>query len=400
MHVVDQANVPSRGHFVRVELGWEPWFALTPNVFPPNSQLASVSVKEGHSSVYLVGLDNEGRNGGRIWAKAYPDSQTAGDWGPWQPIGDTTFRPGAPISVLGLRRGATALYAVGQDEGRGGGQVWTNVFPVDGNWGGWRPLGENVFPVGAPVTAVSSDTDATSLYIVGLDTENRGGGRVWTNAFPVNGTWSGWRPLGENIFPVGAPIAAVSLSRRATSLYLVGLDEDRGGGRVWTKFFPDPIRNNTWSDWSPLSEEVFPVGAPITVTSTTREGTSLFVVGLDNEGRGGGRVWTKAFPSSSDPNQWGPWRPIGENVFPPGAKVSTISHGPGRTSLYLIGITGQVWSTYFPSERGQWAPWFALGPNTFSRLGYLSVVSSVPGGTSLFALGTDSQVWSTYYDPP
>lgn len=251
----------------------------------------------------------------------------------------------------------------------------------------------------APIAAISTQPDGTSLFLVGLDTGGRGGGQVWTNTYPVNGNWGGWRPLGGNIFPVGAPIAALSLSRGATSLYLVGFDnEGLGGGHVWTKFFPDPQRGGGWSDWLALGSEVFPVGAPVTAISTVEGGTSLYVVGLDNERRGGGRVWTKAFPDANNPNDWGPWRPIGENVFPPGARVSAISLSHGATSLYVPGLDGQVWSTFFPAEDVRWATWFALGPNTFVRSAQISVVSTVPGGTSLFVPGTDGQIWSTYYD--
>ena len=47
------------------------------------------------------------------------------------------------------------------------------------------------------VTALSTGPGATSLYIIGAD------GQVWTKFYPAPqhpGEWTGWIPLGPNIF--------------------------------------------------------------------------------------------------------------------------------------------------------------------------------------------------------
>ena len=201
LFVVDNAGVPSVGQFVHVELGWEPWFALGPNFFPARAPVTAVSTARGATSLYVIGLDNEGLGGGKVYTKFFPDAAHPGDWSDWLELRDRD------------------------------------------------PSVRRVFPVGAPVTAVSSAPGATSLYVIGLDNEGLGGGKVYTKFFPDAahpGDWSDWLELRDRdpsvrrVFPVGAPVTAVSSAPGATSLYVIGLDnEGLGGGKVYTKFFPD-----------------------------------------------------------------------------------------------------------------------------------------------------------------
>jgi hypothetical protein len=105
-----------------------------------------------------------------------------------------------------------------------------------------------VFPTSGSVTALSARGEGdTGLYVVGLD------GKVWTNFFPAGDElrWSGWTALGDNVFPVGGSVTALSTVPGGTSLYVVGLD-----GKVWTNFFPagDELR---WSGWTALGDNVF-----------------------------------------------------------------------------------------------------------------------------------------------
>ena len=149
---------------------------------------------------------------------------------------------------------------MGLDEGNGGGRVWSRFFPDPqhpGQWSDWFPLGDNRFRPGSTVTALTLAEGATSLYVMGLD------GKVWSNFFPRDGRpeWSGWFDLGPNVFPQTATVAAVSTRPGGTSLFVVGLDEGHGGGRVWSKFFPDPQHPNQWSDWFPIGDNVFRPGS-------------------------------------------------------------------------------------------------------------------------------------------
>jgi hypothetical protein len=139
----------------------------------------------------------------------------------------------------------------------------------------------------------------------------------------------------------------------------------------------------------PLGPNTFPKESTVTAISTRPGGTSLYLVGLD-EGQGGGRVWSKFFPDPDHPTQWTGWFPLGENRFRPGSAVTALSTGPGATSLYVIGLDGQVWTNFFPSQVvGQWSGWMPLGPNTFPKESPIAATSTTPGGTSLYVVGLD-----------
>jgi DUF1680 family protein len=361
--------------------------------FPSPSPVSAISTRPGGTSLYAVGLD-EGHGGGRVWSKFFPDPENPAQWTGWFTLGDNVFRPGSPVTAFSTGPGATSLYVIGLD-----GQIWTNFFPSAsaGQWSGWMPLGPNVFPLNSTVAALSTRPGGTSLFVVGLD-EGHGGGRTWTKFFPdpANPTqWTGWFPLGDNVFRPGSPVTALSTGSGATGLYVIGLD-----GHIWTNFFPSASAGQ-WSGWMPLGPNVFPLMSTVTAISTRPGGTSLYVVGLD-EGHGGGRVWSKFFPDPANPTQWTGWFPLGDNVFRPGSPVTALSTGPGATSLYVVGLDGQVWTNFFPSANaGQWSGWMPLGPNVFPIASTIATISTKPGGTSLYVVGFDEdhggRVWGTFF---
>src|SRR5262245_36090054 len=119
-----------------------------------------------------------------------------------------------------------------------------------------------------------------------------------------------------------------------------------------------------------------PVPATITAVSTRPGGVSLFALGDAN------RVWSAYYDPANlgppDAGGWNGWFPIGDNVFPAGSTVSAVSSKPGGTSLFLVGLDGQVWSTYWdpdhlgPEPLGGWVPWFPIGGATFPHLAPVS----------------------------
>src|SRR5215470_5591904 len=110
-----------------------------------------------------------------------------------------------------------------------------------GDWSGlndrWRNIG-GVFPVGAPVTAVSRNPNQLDLFICGPD------GHVYTSWWSAGGDWSGlndrWRNIG-GVFPAGAPVTAVSRNPNQLDLFICGPD-----GRVYTSWW------TAGGDWSGL----------------------------------------------------------------------------------------------------------------------------------------------------
>ena len=72
----------------------------------------------------------------------------------------------------------------------------------------------------------------------------------------------------------------------------------------------------------------------------------------------------------------------------------------GSTGLYVVGRDGQIWSNFFPSDgRLEWSGWFALGPNAFPVRSKIAGENPEPGESSLFVTGIDGKVWSSFYDP-
>src|SRR5262249_15183449 len=158
-------------------------------------------------------------------------------------------------------------------EGLGGGKVFTKFFPDaahGGGWSDWLALEDNnpSVKIGRAScrerTAISAGPGAIRMNVIGLDNEGLGGGKVFNKFFPEaasGGGWSDWLALEDNnpsvrrVWPVGAPVTALSTGGGAPSLYVIGLsNEGLGGGKVFTKFFPDAAHGGGWSDWLALED--------------------------------------------------------------------------------------------------------------------------------------------------
>ena len=84
----------------------------------------------------------------------------------------------------------------------------------------------------------------------------------------------------------------------------------------------------------------------------------LFITGID------GRVYTSWWTAGSD---WSginnDWRSIG-GFFPPGAPVAAVSRNPNQLDLFIIGIDGQAYTSWWPAPtwwsgiNNNWRPIF------------------------------------------
>jgi hypothetical protein len=72
---------------VRQDL-WVPPFSLGPNTFPPSAPVTALSPAPGPTSLYVIGLDNEGLGRGKVHTKFFPDQAHGGQWSDWFPLGD------------------------------------------------------------------------------------------------------------------------------------------------------------------------------------------------------------------------------------------------------------------------------------------------------------------------
>jgi hypothetical protein len=318
-------------------------FNLDEKLFPERAAVAALSTVPGGSSLYVLGRD------GKVWTNFFPAADGSGHWNGWFPLGENVFPEGSTVTALSTVRGGTSLYVLDFD-----GKVWTNFFPAaDGSpprWNGWFALpGDKAFPDGSSVTALSTVPGGTSLYVLDFDR------KVWTNFFPAADgppRWNGWFPLGDNVFPDGSSVTALSTVPGGTSLYVLDFD-----GKVWTNFFPAADGSPRWNGWFALpGDKAFPKSSTVTALSTVDGGTSLYVLDFD------GKVWTNFFPAANGSPRWNGWFPLGDNVFPEGSDVTALSTVPGGTSLYLLGFDRNVWTNFFPApdRPHEWDGWWPL----------------------------------------
>jgi hypothetical protein len=204
------------------------------------------------------------------------------------------------------------------------GRVYTSWWTAGSDWSGlgdkWRDVG-GVFPVGAPVSAVSRNPNQLDLFICGND------GRVYTSWWTAGSDWSGlgdnWRNIG-GIFPAGAPVAAVSRNPNQLDLFICGND-----GRVYTSWW------TAGSDWSGLGDNwrniggIFPAGALVAAVSRNPNQLDLFICGND------GRVYTSWWTAGSD------WSGLGDNWRNIGAPIATLTAQPQSNQLgYDVNYAG------------------------------------------------------------
>ncbi|GEM_PF-3645430 len=335
--------------------GWSGWFPLGDRTFAPGTPISAVSSVERGTQIFALG------EGQRIWTTFFDPANlgpVAGGWSDWFPLGDNVFPPG-PVAVVSSVERGTQVFVLGFDQ-----HVWTTFFdpanlgPMASGWSNWFPLGNGTFAPGTPISVVSSTQRGSQVFARGLDQ------RVWTTFFdpanlgPMAGGWVDWFPLGNNVFPAG-PVAVVSSVERGTQVFALGFDQ-----HVWTTFF-DPANRGSmaggWSGWFPLGDRTFAPGTPISVVSSVERGSQIFALGPDQH------VWTTFFdPANRGPmaGGWVNWFPLGDNVFPPGpvVVVSSVERG---TQVFTLGFDQHVWTTFFDPANlgpmaGGWSNWFPL----------------------------------------
>jgi hypothetical protein len=243
---------------------WVPWFSLGTNVFPHRNAVTAISTKAGGTSLFVVGFD------GRVWANFFDPDTSPADWSGWFPIHDNHFLLTNRVAALSTVPGGTSLFMAGED-----GRVWTAFFdPRSSNqWSAWAPIGESVFPHTGTVAAISTVPGGTSLFVLGFD------GRVWSTFFDpraANAQWAPWFPIHDNTFPIGSPLTAVSTVPGGANLFVIGHDE-----RVWSTFFDPRRAGSRWADWFPVHADVFPRQGAVTAISNGPGVTGLFTVGHD-----------------------------------------------------------------------------------------------------------------------
>jgi hypothetical protein len=310
----------------------------------------------------------------------------SGDWSGvndnWRSLGGI-FPVGAPVTAVSRNSGQLDLFICGND-----GRVYTSWWTQGQDWTGindnWRSLG-GFFPAGAKVAAIARTPNNLDLFICGND------GRVYTSWWSAGADWSGindnWRSIG-GFFPVGAPLAVTSRADNNLDLFITGND-----GRVYTSWW---YAGSDWSgvndSWSPLGG-FFPVGAPLAAIARTSNNLDLFVCGND------GRVYTSWWSNGA---AWSGindnWRSIG-GFFPAGAPLAATSRNDGNLDLFITGNDGRVYTSWWYAG----ADWSGVNDNWRSIGGFfpagspLAAVARTENNLDLFICGNDGRVYTSWW---
>ncbi|MDQ2852221.1 MAG: hypothetical protein M3Y49_16125, partial [Actinomycetota bacterium] len=307
--------------------------------------VASISRSRDQIDLFAIGTD--GSVDSTYW-------NPAGGWSPsWFRLADARFgdqftiAPGSPISVLSRSPGHLDLFATGRD-----GRVYSTFWDASSGWSGtWFWLGDTNFadqfkvPVGSQITSVDRASDLIDLFVAGLD------GGVYSTFWNAGGGWyNHWFRLGDARFgdqftvAPGTPISAISRFAEHLDLFATGRD-----GHVYSTFWD---ASSGWSgqwfwlgDTNYADQFVVPVGAPVTALSRFRDQIDLFVAGLD------GGVYSTFWNAGG--GWFNHWFRLGDNRFGdgftimPGAPVTAISRFEGHLDLFVSGRDGHVYSTFW-----------------------------------------------------
>ena len=254
----------------------------------------------------------------------------------------------------------------------------------------------------APVTSLSRSRDVIDLFAVGTD------GSVDSTFWTPAGGWFGrWFRLGDVRFgdqftiPPGAPISALSRYSEHLDLFAVGRD-----AAVYSTFWDAA---SGWSgNWFRLADTNFgdgfkvPPGSQVTSVARDRDLIDLFVAGLD------GGVYSTFWNA---PGGWfDHWFRLSDERFgdkftvPPGTPISVISRYPEHLDLFASGRDGHVYSTFWDASRNWSGQWFWLGDDRFSDQFTVPPGSPVTAVTrfrdqiDLFVSGRDGAVYSTFWN--
>ena len=254
----------------------------------------------------------------------------------------------------------------------------------------------------APVASVSRSRDVIDLFAVGTD------GSVDSTFWTPAGGWLGrWFRLGDARFgdqftiPPHAPVNVLSRFAEHLDLFAVGRD-----AAVYSTFWDAA---DGWSgNWFRLGDANFgdgfkvPPGSQVTSVSRARDLIDLFVAGLD------GGVYSTFWNA---PNGWfNHWFRLTDKRFgdqftvPPGTPIAALSRFPEHLDLFASGRDGHVYSTFWDASSNWSGQWFWLGDDNFADKftvppgSPVTAVARFRDQIDLFVSGRDGAVYSTFWN--
>jgi hypothetical protein len=354
---------------------WRRWYMIRPEtVFNQITPVAGLARRADHLDLFKVGSD------GAVWSSWWHDGQ---EWSRWYQIHpETVFAQEAPVSALARRSDHLDLFVTGFD-----GAVLSCWWHEGQDWSSWFQIHpQTVFRQDRPVSAIARMPEHIDLFRVGFD------GAIWTSWWHGEGDPEGWRPWRqirpETLFPTEARVTALARRADHLDLFVVGHD-----GAVWTSWWPDM---SSWASWRPIHPEtVFRKDQEIAAVSRVAEHIDLFTIGHD------GAVWTSWWHGEGDPEGWRPWGQIyPQTRFALTARVTAIGRRSDHLDLFVTGLNGAVWSSWWHDDADGWRPWFQVRPDTvFDQNHPVTAVSRHSEQIDLFKVGFNGAVWSAWWSP-
>lgn len=180
-----------------------------------------------------------------------------------------------------------------------------------------------------------------------------------------------------------------ALARRSdhVDLFVVGHD-----GAVWSSWWHESL---DWSPWFQIHPQtVFRHDQEIVPVSRLSEHIDLFTIGHD------GAVWSSWWHGEGDPGGWRPWFQIHpETRFAPTSRIAAIARRYDHVELFVTGLDGAVWSSWWHDDGEGWRAWFQIHPETVFDQNHPVVVATRHNEhMDLFKVGFNGAIWSIWWD--
>lgn len=356
--------------FTRAQIGWP---VLTSPRLNPKTPIHVVSRSTDKLDIFVT--DKFGKIMTAAWQPSFPDW-----WHGWWELNRGRAKAGAPVFAVSRNTNKLDAFVTGSD-GFIYTAAWEPSFPDW--WHGWWKLNNGKSALGGPVTCVSRNKDKLDAFVVGTD------GYVYTAAWQPSfkDWWHGWWRIGNIKVPLGSYVHAVSRSADKLDIFVTDVK-----GRVMTAAW-EPAFKDGWHGWWHVKGGMAAPGAPVTCVSRNKDKLDIFVTGQD------GRVWTAAWqPAFTD--WWHGWWPIGNIKLPQGAPVYAVSRSADKLDIFATDVNGKIHTAAWePAFTTGWRGWWALKGGAAAPGAPVTAVSRSKDKLDVFVTGLDGRVWTAAWQP-
>ncbi len=208
--------------------GWHGWGRIGDVVAPQGSAVYAVSRSADKLDIFVTDVN------GAVMSAAWEPDFTDG-WHGWWNINGGQAAPGAPVTAVSRSADKLDIFVTGTDGG-----IYTAAWEPDftDGWHGWGRIGGAVVPQAAPVHCVSRSADKLDIFVTDVN------GAVMSAAWEPDFTdgWHGWWQISDGQAAPGAPVTAVSRNTDKLDIFVTGTD-----GGVYTAAWE--ADSDGWHGW-------------------------------------------------------------------------------------------------------------------------------------------------------